>query len=307
MDTKTTLDSFPVWFLFFDMATKSINIQNDRYSVVNLPTELLTLCKDKNVLASVAVSMMIKAHNGDSVLRRTSIRYIRETFGVGQARATRIQAMLRTNPMFVYKPYNDTVIARSFRNAYTKVDTDKHGRTIYMMYAVRLTIDKKWTLKQVERYIHDNLYLKAVNATERSDKFQNCRRIANNILSASKDALTLTKMKNIGGVCRSTARRHLYRMEAEGRLTIKRGYMQLALVAVSQDEIESRGMERVRFIHDSRRNFGYIVVPNEYHIADRRITESFRNIIFNHSKRVRKSQSKRASDIFDTPMMAMFN
>ena len=185
-----------------------INIRPDDlpYRNINLPAEVLTRCKDKRYLLKVAVSVFIKAHAGDSLFKGLSIRNIKERFGVGQAKAQKISAMLKSgDELFRHDGKKDYAVASTFKN-YAIHTTDKHGRRIKMMYAVRLTIDKSWNLKQVERYIHDNLYLKAINATERADKFVPSRIIKKNVLLATKDALTLTKMKNVGGVCKSTAK-----------------------------------------------------------------------------------------------------
>ena len=194
-------------FITIQMA-KRINIRQEDlpYRITNLPSAILTECKDKHTLLSVAISIFIKTHHGDSRFMGTSIRAIRKTFGVGQSKAEKIAKILKyEGKFFKYNPYNDSVIAKTFKNK-TIATKDKCGRKIWMMYAVKLKIDKTWTLRQIEVYIHDMLYLRAINATERSDKFYSCRKIKNGILLTTKDALTLTKMKNIGGVCKSTAK-----------------------------------------------------------------------------------------------------
>ena len=290
------------------MSTK-INIRQDDlpYRNINLPTEVLTRCKDKQYLFKIAVSVFIKAHAGDSLFRGLSIRNIKERFGVGQTRAKKISAILKSgDELFRYDGDKDFAVASTFKN-YAIHTTDKYGRRIKMMYAVRLKIDKSWNLKQVERYIHDNLYLKAINATERADKFVSSRIIQNNILLANKDALTLTKMKNIGGVCRSTANRHLDRMKSEGKISITRGKIQLVLTSLSDDAIKYAGLSKIRFIYNEKRWLGYIVSPNEYKIQKPEITYSFRNIIFNHSKRWTYNAPTKDVDIMDSERMGAYN
>lgn len=288
---------------------KRINIRHEDlpYRITNLPSAILTGCKDKHTLLSVAISIFIKTHHGDSRFTGTSIRAIKKVFGVGQAKAEKIAKIIKyEGKFFKYNPFNDSVVAKTFKNK-TIATKDRFGRKVWMMYAVKLKIDKTWTLRQIEVYIHDMLYLRAINATERSDKFYSCREIKNGILLTTKDALTLTKMKNIAGVCRSTAKRHLQRLAKNHTINIKKGYSQLVLTSVSEDTIKEYGLEHVNFIHDTKRDFAYIVVPNEYNIINRSITQSFRNIIFNSKKRQTYNAPTKNVDIMNTQRMAMFD
>lgn len=150
------------------------------------------------------------------------------------------------------------------------------------------------------------IYLHAINATERSDKFYSCREIKNNILLTTKDALTLNKMKNIGGVCKSTARRQLLKLQANNMINIKQGYTQLVLSSVCEGSIRESGLEHVNIVYDKKRGFGYIVVPNQYKITNRSITRSFRNIIFNHKKRLTFNAKTKEVDIMETPLMGAY-
>lgn len=43
------------------------------------------------------------------------------------------------------------------------------------MYAVRLVIGKDWSLRDIEKYVHDMIYLHVINTTERGDRFYSCR------------------------------------------------------------------------------------------------------------------------------------
>lgn len=291
------------------MSTK-INIRQDDFPFrnINLPTEVLNKCKSKEYLLKISVSIFIKAHSGDSLFRNLSIRNIKERFGVGQTKAKQIASILKSyKELFRYNSYNDYAVANTFKG-YAETTTDKHGRRIKMMYAVRLKIDKSWNLKQVQRYIHDRLYLKAINATERSDKFvSGSKTIQNNILLATQSALTLNKMGKIGGVHRSTAKKHLDRLQNEGKIIIKRGEIQLVLTSISDEAINHAGLSRIRFIRDEKRLLGYIVSPNEYKINKTDITYSFRNIIFNHKKRMKYNHKTKCVDIMETELMGAYN
>lgn len=289
------------------MANK-VNIRQEdmQMRIINLPTSILTKCKDKNILFSVAIALFVKAHSGDSMFRNTSVRNIRDKFGVGQVRARKIiNAVKNNNTYFKYNKYTDAFVAKTFKNK-TIVSDNKFGKKIWSMYVVRLVIDKDWSLLDIEKYVHDMIYLHAINATERSDKFYSCREIKNNILLTTKDALTLNKMKNIGGVCKSTARRQLLKLQANNMINIKQGYTQLVLSSVCEGSIRESGLEHVNIVYDRKRGFGYIVVPNQYKITNRSITQSFRNIIFNHKKRQTFNAKTKEVDIMETPLMAAY-
>lgn len=287
--------------LFVDIIKEDMAVRR-----INLPISILNNCRSKSELLSVAVSVFIKSHYGDSRIVGTNIRSIKSFFGVGQEKARKISNIIKNNSeYFSYNRRNDSVIARTFKNK-MKHTQDKYGRRISMMYVVGLDIHKDWNLKKVEVYIHDMLYLNAVNATERSDKYYNCREIKNGLLLTTKDALTLTKMGNIGGVCRSTAKRHLERIERERKISIKHGYLQVALVTSNEDEVMDCGLENVKAVYDAKRGISYLFVPNSYSIIKRSITDSFRNIIYNHRKRWTENTPTKKVYIMDTELMAKF-
>ena len=290
------------------MELNKVNMrQEDRQvRIFNLPISVLTECKDKKVLLSVALSLFIKAHAGDSRFRGTQIRALKSFFGVGQARAEKIANTLKTNTKyFIYNPFKDTAVAKTFKNK-TIVSYDKYGRKIWMMYAVKVKIDKSWSLKTLEKYLHDLLYLNAINATERSDKFCNGRLNKKGILLTTKDALTLSKMGHIGGVCKSTAKKHLARLAKDSVISINKGELRVVLCSVNEQNIKENDLENVRFIHDKTRNLGYIHTPNSYKITRRDITQSFRNIIFNSKRRHTYNAPTKNVDIMDTELMAMY-
>lgn len=258
-------------------------------------------------MLSVAVSLFIKAHAGDSRFRGTKIRAIKEFFGVGQVRAEKIAKIIKHNTkLFNYNSFTDTAVAKTFKNN-IKVDNDKYGREIWMMYAVRVKIDKSWNLKKLEKHLHDLLYLNAINATERSDKFKNGIINKHGILLTTKDALTLSKMGHIGGVCRSTAKKHLARLHNDKVINITKGRLILVLSSVNEETIKEKGLSNVRFIHDKARNLGYIHTPNSYNIVRREVSQSFRNIIFNSKRRMTNNAPTKNVDIMDTELMAMFH
>lgn len=288
---------------------KRINIRHEDlpYRIINLPSAILTGCKDKHTLLSVAISIFVKTHHGDSRFTGTSIRAIKKTFGVGQAKAEKIAKILKyESKFFNYNQYNDSVVAKTFKNK-TISTKDKYGRNIWMMYAVKLKIEKTWTLRQIEVYIHDMLYLRAINATERSDKFCNGRINKKGILLTTKDASTLSKMGNIGGVCRSTAKKHLARLEKDSVINIKKGELRVVLCSVNEQNIKENDLENIRFIHDKKRNLGYIHTPNCYKITKLDIKKSFRNIIFNSKRRLTYNRPTKNVDIMETELMAMFS
>lgn len=285
----------------------STNSEKENYRIINLPISILKECKNKTYLRSVAVSIYIKTHRGDSLFRNTSIRSIKSSMGVGQAKAKKVSEMLKSeSKFFKYNSYTDTVTARTFKNE-AKVKYNRNGKRMVCMYAVRLKVEKSWGLTMIERYIHDMIYLNAVNATERSDKFNACRKIKNNILLTTKDALTLTKMGHIGGVCKSTAKRHLEKLKNNNAISIKYGYMQVVLWSVNENTVNDLGLRNVRFVKDGKRNLGYIFTPNEYHIANRNITQSFRHIIFNSKRRQKYNAPTNTIDILESEFMGMFH
>lgn len=268
----------------------SVNIENKKKEVVriNLPLSMLVKCNDKKVLRSIAISVFIKAHNQDSVLRVLDIRNIKSTFSCGQNKAKQIQKELKSNnTLFKIKGYSNSVVARTFKTRKNVIKTtDKLNRDIWMMYAIGLDIDKSWNLSKVEKYIHNQLYLNAINATERSDKFHSNGLIKPTILSATKDALTMKKMARIGGVCRSTAYRHLKALKSEKAISVKKGCLQVISYTPNDESIKADGFGNVRFVYDKNYCLAYVIMANEYHIINRSITKRFRNIIFNHKRRL---------------------
>lgn len=276
--------------------------------VINLPTEILKQCKDKETLRCVAVSLYIKFLKGDSIFKGLSIRNVRNTFKVGQTKAKQIIKDLSSNKRyFNYKPYNSSVVAKTFRNK-TIVTRDKANRKIWTMYAVKVQFNKDWSLRDLEKHLHNLIYLNAINATERSDKFTSSREIKNNILLTTKDALILSKLAKIGGVCKSTARNHMNKLCGKGIISIKKGGIQFALSCVNENTIREAGLINTRILVDESTGFGYVVSANEYHIINRDYNEMFKHIIFNHTKRLTNNPSKRKpTNIMETELMGAYN
>lgn len=282
------------------------NDEKNPYRIINLPISILKGCKDKTFLRSVAVSIYIKTHRGDSLFRNTSIRAIRSAMGVGQAKAKKVSVLMKSdNRFFRYNCYTDTVTAKTFKNE-AEIKYSRQGKRLVCMYAVRLKVEKSWSLSVIERYIHDMLYLNAVNATERSDNFNACVKLKNDILLTTKDALTLTKMGHIGGVCRSTAKRHLDRLKEDKQISIKNGFMQVVLCSVNEETVKEAGLTNVKFVKDENRNIAYIFTPNEYHIINRYTTQAFRHIILNSELRMKQNIPMKNVDIMETELMAMY-
>ena len=234
---------------------------------------------------SLAASLMIKAHAGDSNFKCATIASIKSFFGCGQTVAARIkEAMTSCDMLFRYKSYNNSVVAVSYKSEITD-SLNKAGRLMRHCFVVALDVCKECKLKDIEKQLRKAMMLNAINGVER--KNGNKSNVQEQPLFADRNTLTLRKMSNIIGKSRTTARRELKRLEGNEIISITRASLVLVCESANPEALKAEGLlGRKGLIVNPYDNRVYVCAPNQYHILKREVTKSFKNIIYNCARRL---------------------
>lgn len=272
------------------------NEYNVEQALINLPISILRECKKKDTLRAIALSLFIKAHRGDSTLRDTSIRNLMKVLHCGQKRATQCFKDLTNNKRLFIQTNSNSFIAKTFKTNIKK-DRNRRNGIIYECYCYKMAIKKDWSLRDIETHLRDALLTYAINAKERREISSNYEP-KKQTLSNSSDWLTFSKLANISGFSRSTARRHIYKLESKKIISVKKGSTNVVCASSSDEALACYGIN-ANSIVITKNGVAIIFTPNEYHIANRKVTDSFRNIIYNHSHRYTMNCNADNVDFFD--------
>ena len=252
---------------------------------LNLPYEMLKACKsDRRICELLAMSVCIKCHYSDSLVKNVSARKIQAILHCGFNKASELLRRAKERKdLFHYNPYTNGLVARNIKKNFVIKTTDKHDRPIWMMYAIKLE-KGDYSLREVIVLMRKMLVVNAVKAVEIGDKLK-CRK-HNPTLFAKRSPLTNRKLQHIAGLNNIRAVSRLKRsMIKEGMISYVRPRVVYATDCVSDAALEHQNLKDTFFIVDKRTGIAYMLTDSKYEIKDRRAGEGCVNIIFNHKGR----------------------
>lgn len=252
-----------------------------------MPLKLLNnAVKDKLHYRLLALSVIIKCKYGDSRLRNVNVKAIQELMHCGFSTAKTLLNASKSSSLFKYNPHTNTLLAKDFKKKYTTKFTTPKGTESFMMYGVRVDI-RDYTLRSIVKEFRKLLIESGINAKERKDEFHCNRKNKRTTWSIPNTPLTMKRMTNrIGMKSRGTTYNLIKELEAEHRVSVERMSIELACDCTSDDAMNNFVPNPAyRYLYDDCSGFLYAIKPNRYSITDKRETERFRNIIFNHKNR----------------------
>lgn len=282
----------------FEMSNETKQIEEPQVSTINLPIDLVK--KFKKNLEPLAVSLLIKHSYGDSLFKGLSVRTIANLCNCGKTRAQRIIKNVKSeNLLFHYSERKNILLARSYKSYFCEDDTSNGNKMIHA-YCVKFSVSDGDSVSTIITKIQNALICNAINATERTDSFTTKRRINKNLELTSKQALTRNKFANIIGTSRTTASKHVGKLIYDNFVSFNKGYCVLVMDVCNKEVIEMNNYQNIKFRYDVNSSMAYATIADEYHIADRRLTEKFRHIILNHPKRI---YSKNVHHVKNAPII----
>lgn len=258
---------------------------------INIPVELLKVGRfDKNFLDLLALSVCIKMSHVDSQLRNVSPTRIMEIAHCGHAKAKKLinQAKADTE-LFTYNERKNILFAKNFKEPYIRTITDKHGNSHKSCYFFKLE-RKEYQLRQLVRIMHDALFKNCINAQERSDEFQAKNK---NVMFKAKMPLTQKNIARVAGLNNTKAvYRMRVRLEKQGDISYSKPQFLYRTNCISDDALNHQRLADTFMIIDQKKGTGYVLSRAQYSIKKREVTNQFKHVILDHSKRCVKHERK---------------
>ena len=258
---------------------------------INIPVELLKSGRfDKNFLELLALSVCIKMSHVDSQLRNVSPTRIMEIARCGHAKAKRLMNHAKANTeLFTYNERKNILFAKNFKEPYIRTITDKHGNSHKSCYFFKLE-RKEYQLRQLVRIMHDALFKNCINAQERSDEFQAKNK---NVMFKAKMPLTQKNIAKVAGLNNTKAvYRMRVRLEKQGDISYSKPQFLYRTNCISDDALNHQRLADTFMIIDQKKGTGYVLSRAQYSIKKREVTNQFKHVILDHSKRCVKHERK---------------
>lgn len=263
---------------------------NRSAKVLNVPMDLLKDTKgNRGEQELLAFSLLIKMNYIHGAVNDLSINKIRQICYCSYNRAKRIYDRVKEDTKyFRYIPEQNRLETINLKKRYTKAGVNSHGFRIWQMYTFKIEI-RDFTLAEMIRHFDEALFMNAINAVERRNKFQSvsdsiestCERSS----SASFDTLSQKQLaKVVGAKNRMTVYRITKRLERTHRLAVDRHELYMVTdctsdAALAFDEIT------MPLIVDSDTGYGYWRLKNGYALTSDTVRKQFTNVILNHCRR----------------------
>lgn len=258
---------------------------------INIPTELLKSGRfDKNFLELLALSVCIKMSHVDSQLRNVSPTRIMEIAHCGHAKAKKLMNQAKANTeLFTYNERQNILFAKNFKEPYIRTITDKHGNSHKSCYFFKLE-RKEYQLRQLVRIMHDALFKNCINAQERSDEFQGKNK---NVMFKANMPLTQKNIAKVAGLNNTKAvYRMRVRLEKQGEISYSKPQFLYKTNCISDDALNHQRLSDTFMIIDQKNGTGYVLSRAQYSIKKREVTNQFKHVILDHSKRCVKHERK---------------
>lgn len=263
--------------------------------LINIPKTMLSKYKwDKSSYELLALSICVKCHFYDSLVKNVSVRKIQSIAHCGYEKAKKLLQMAKDNSeWFYYNPYTNSLLAKNFKKRYKAVSTDKHGRTCYSMYTIQVE-RKDYSIRELVSEFRCKLILNAIKAVQVKEDKSVCKKNYKMSYSSPSTPLTNKKMANIAGL-KSTKQSYRIKkkMADKGIISYEKSRLIYATNCTSDEALKSRNLNNTFLIISNDTGAGYIITRPKYKIENMREYESCKNIIFNHSRRLTNNPSKK--------------
>lgn len=258
---------------------------------INIPVELLKVGRfDKDFLDLLALSVCIKISHVDSQLRNVSPTRIMEIAHCGHAKAKKLMNQAKANTeLFTYNERKNILFAKNFKEPYIRTITDKHGNSHKSCYFFKLE-RKEYQIRQLVRIMHDALFKNCINAQERSDEFQGKNK---NVMFKTKMPLTQKNIAKVAGLNNTKAvYRMRVRLEKQGDISYSKPQFLYKTNCISDEALNHQRLSDTFMIIDQKKGTGYVLSRAQYSIKKREVTNQFKHVILDHSKRCVKHERK---------------
>lgn len=237
-----------------------------------------------------------------------TINNIKDALHVSYKKAKRLLDDAKESNLFVYDSEHNSLTVSTFKSK--EVKHSRKGFKYCSDYVYKLDVRADYTLKDMYTKINKILVEYAINSKDRDDFNVG----GNGSMSCPNKAISQRKLSNLVGIHRTSISRLTKQMANDRSIKKSMPTTKLAITCVNEYTVKEwkERTGRRHFIYNPNDNNGYIVLPCEYSLSDRRETEKFAHVIYNNKKRISHKNYadyhydlNKGVDVFKLPNMAL--
>jgi hypothetical protein len=260
---------------------------------INIPVALIKEhSKDKLSLECLALAVIIKRTFVNSTLYGVNIGNFRRTFGCSYTKAQKMIETVTNCNLFIYDEKHDFLFARSFKSKNIK-HYGKNGKFAANADFCKKIYENVNTLRDVTRLLRETLLANVIVAQQRELLGGNARETHTNCKAAqSKAAIALRKFAKSISMSKASAGRYLSRMADDGKISKSKTISECVLPFYTSGKASvwmanhPRQKLWIWFSEKYHQFTAWITYGRTYSVCDGNFDRSFRNVIYNHAKRL---------------------
>lgn len=260
---------------------------------INVPIALIKECSnDKLRLECLALAVIIKRTFVNSTLYGINIGNFRRTFGCSYKKAQKMIEAVKDSPLFVYDDKHDYLFAKSFKSKEDK-HYGKNGKFVAHADFCKKIYESANTLRDVTRLLRETLLANVMVAQQRELLGSNAKQTQSNGKAAqSKAPIALRKFAKSISMSKSSAGRYISRMAKDDKVSKSEIVAECVLTYYTAEKADEwmrnhpKKRLQVWFSEKYRQFTAWITYGRMYSLNDGNFDRSFRNVIYNHRKRL---------------------
>jgi hypothetical protein len=259
---------------------------------INVPIALIKVCShDKLCLECLALAVIIKRTFVNSTLYGVNIGNFRRTFGCSYKKAQKMIDAVKDCTLFVYDGKHDYLFAKSFKSKETK-RYGKNGKFTAHADFCKKIYESANTLRDVTRLLRETLLANVMVAQQRELLGGNAQIQSDGKATRSKAPIALREFAKSINMSKASAGRYISKMAKDGKVSKSEIVAECVLPYYTAEKANKwminhpKRRLQVWFLEKYRQFTAWITYGRIYSLTDGTLDRSFRNVIYNHMKRL---------------------
>lgn len=258
------------------------------YEVINIPIRQRKAYQaDKASKEAFVFAVWIKLTYGDSTLKDHSITNIQKVLNIGFQKAKRLLSCVSEYPqLFVINDNKITV--KSFKDKTVKYN--RKGQSYHSDYCQKIEV-KEYSFKELYDLLYKTGAIQGLIAGKERRSISKCEGIHFGV------ELTQRQISTATGYSRGYVSRIIKKMVGSGVVKKYPSCFRLAMNVVNEETKASfrERTGRTSFIVNPHDGSAWYIIPCRYSTNDRKMSDSFKHVIYDQWNRVSMLSSKSAS------------
>lgn len=260
---------------------------------INVPIALIKECSnDKLRLECLALAVIIKRTFVNSTLYGVNVGNFRRTFGCSYKKAQKMIEAVKDCGLFLYNEEHDFLFAKSFKSKEDK-HYGKNGKFVAKADFCKKIYESANTLRDVTRLLRETLLANVMVAQQRELLGGNAKQTqSNGKATRSKAPIALRKFAKSINMSKSSAGRYISKMAKDGKVSKSEIVAECVLPYYTSEKanewMTNHPHQRlwIWFSEKYHQFTAWITYGRMYSLNDGNFDRSFRNVIYNHRKRL---------------------